>query len=129
MKIHNNVLELVANNATKQSIKNLVFAIINHVSDKYDYNGEKVNNILGILTGDALITPNNIDIDEVIKVSDWIYKNDTMTVFDSNVTKVDNITGLATVEYTYTSKADDSGTTYTSTFDISYLDNPSIVVL
>lgn len=36
MKIHNNVLELVANNATKQSIKNLVFAIINHVSDKYD---------------------------------------------------------------------------------------------
>lgn len=129
MKIHNNVLELVANNATKQSIKNLVFAIINHVSDKYDYNGEKVNNILGILTGDALITPNNIDIDEVIKVSDWIYKNDKMTVFDSNVTKVDNITGLATVEYTYSSKSDDSGTTYTSNFDISYLDNPTIVVL
>lgn len=127
MKIHNNVLELVANNATKQSIKNLVFAIINHVSDKYDYNGEKVNNILGILTGDALVTPNNIDIDEVIKVSDWIYKNDKMTVFDSNVTKVDNITGLATVEYTYTSKSDDSGTTYTSSFDISYLDNPSII--
>lgn len=129
MKIHSNVLELVANNATKQSIKNLVFAIINHVSDKYDYNGEKVNNILGILTGDALVTPNNIDIDEVIKVSDWIYKNDKMTVFDSNVTKVDNITGLATVEYTYSSKSDDSGTTYTSNFDISYLDNPSIVVL
>lgn len=129
MKIHNNVLELVANNATKQSIKNLVFAIINHVSDKYDYNGEKVNNILGILTGDALITPNNIDIDEVIKVSDWIYKNDKMTVFDSNVTKVDNITGLATVEYTYSSKSDDSGTTYTSNFDISYLDNPTIVAL
>lgn len=129
MKIHTNVLELVANNATKQSIKNLVFAIINHVSDKYDYTGEKVNNILGILTGDALIMPNNIDIDEVIKVSDWIYKNDTMTVFDSNVTKVDNITGLATVEYTYSSKSDDSGTTYTSNFDISYLDNPSIVVL
>lgn len=129
MKIHNNVLELVANNATKQSIKNLVFAIINHVSDKYDYNGEKVNNILGILTGDALITPNNIYIDEVIKVSDWIYKNDKMTVFDSNVTKVDNITGLATVEYTYSSKSDDSGTTYTSNFDISYLDNPTIVAL
>ena len=129
MKIHNNVLELVANNATKQSIKNLVFAIINHVSDKYDYNGEKVNNILGILTGDALITPINIDIDEVIKLSDWIYKNDTMTVFDSNVTKVDNITGLATVEYAYSSKSDDSGTTYTSSFDISYLDNPTIVVL
>lgn len=127
MKIHNNVLELVANNATKQSIKNLVFAIINHVSDKYDYNGEKVNNILGILTGDALITPNNIDIDEVIKISDWIYKNDKTTVFDSNVTKVDNITGLATVEYTYSSKSDDSGTTYTSNFDISYLDNPSII--
>lgn len=129
MKIHTNVLELVANNATKQSIKNLVFAIINHVSDKYDYTGEKVNNILGILTGDALIMPNNIDIDEVIKVSDWIYKNDKMTVFDSNVTKVDNITGLATVEYTYSSKSDDSGTTYTSNFDISYLDNPTIVVL
>lgn len=129
MKIHSNVLELVANNATKQSIKNLVFAIINHVSDKYDYNGEKVNNILGILTGDALVTPNNIDIDEVIKVSDWIYKNDKMTVFDSNVTKVDNITGFATVEYTYSSKSDDSGTTYTSNFDISYLDNPTIVVL
>ena len=129
MKIHSNVLELVANNATKQSIKNLIFAIINHVSDKYDYNGEKVNNILGILTGDALVTPNNIDIDEVIKVSDWIYKNDKMTVFDSNVTKVDNITGLATVEYTYSSKSDDSGTTYTSNFDISYLDNPTIVVL
>ena len=129
MKIHSNVLELVANNATKQSIKNLVFAIINHVSDKYDYTGEKVNNILGILTGDALVSPNNIDIDEVIKVSDWIYKNDKMTVFDSNVTKVDNITGLATVEYTYSSKSDDSGTTYTSNFDISYLDNPTIVVL
>lgn len=129
MKIHNNVLELVANNATKQSIKNLVFAIINHVSDKYDYNGEKVNNILGILTGDALITPNNIDIDEVIKLSDWIYKNDKMTIFDSNVTKVDNIAGLATIEYTYSSKSDESGTTYTSTFDISYLDNPTIVVL
>lgn len=127
MKIHNNVLELVANNATKQSIKNLVFAIINHVSDKYDYNGEKVNNILGILTGDALITPNDIDIYAVIDLSDWIYKNDKMTVVSSNVIKVDNITGLATVEYTYTSKSDDSDTTYTSSFDISYLDNPSII--
>lgn len=129
MKIHSNVLELVANNATKQSIKNLVFAIINHVSDEYDNNGEKVNNILGILTGDALVNPNNIDIDEVIKLTDWVYKYDEISVLDSNVIKVDNITGFATIEYTYTSKADDSGTTYTSTFDISYLDNPSIVVL
>lgn len=129
MKIHTNVLELVANNATKQSIKNLVFAIINHVSDKYDYDGKKVNNILGILTGDALITPNNIDIDEVIKLSDWVYKKDSINVINSNVIKVDNITGYATIEYTYTSKPDDSDTIYTSTFDISYLDNPSIVVL
>ena len=40
MKVNKNVLKLLAREINKDSVYNLLVAIIQHVDDKYDYNGD-----------------------------------------------------------------------------------------
>lgn len=128
MKLSKSVINVIVGSASKESVSNLINAILEHVSDKYDYNGKAINNILSILAGDKPVSINNIDMDAVKTHSDWVYKNEKMDIFDSNPIKVDNITGTVTIEYEYNSVSDESNTNYKSTFDISYLEYPDIIV-
>lgn len=125
MIINKNVLKLLAKEANKASVYNLLLAIIQHMSDKYDYNSDKVNNILGIITGNKLLNSADINLDKVMEHSDWLYKNDNYKVTSSIVEFVDNISCSVNIKYKYTNVSDKQE--YESSFDISYIDYPDII--
>lgn len=125
--INKNVLKLLAKEANKDSVYNLLFAIIQHMSNKYDHNGDKVNNILGIITGNKLISPIDINLDKVIEHSDWLYKTDNYKVTSSIVEFVDNISCSANIKYKYKYTSGSDKQEYESSFDISYIDYPDII--
>lgn len=125
MKINKNVLKLLAKEANKASVYNLLLAIIQHISDKYDHNADKVNNILGIITGNKLLNSADINLDKVMEHNDWLYKNDNYKVISSIVEFVDNISCSVNIKYKYTNVSDKQE--YESSFDISYIDYPDII--
>ena len=128
MKINNKVLRLLAKEAKTDSVYNLMSAIIQHVTDKYDYNGDKINNILGIITGDELVNPWDINLDKVIEHADWIYKNDKFKIINSIISYVDNISCLVNIKYKYKYTTNsDVKNEYDSSFDISYIEFPDII--
>ena len=128
MKVNKNVLRLLAKEAKTDSVYNLLSAVIQHVTDKYDYNGDKINNILGIITGDELVNPWDINLDKVIEHTDWRYKNDKIKIINSIISYVDNISCLVNIKYKYkyTTNSDDKNE-YESSFDISYIEFPDII--
>lgn len=128
MKLNKSVINVIVGSASKESISNLIYAIFEHVSDKYDCDGRVINNVLSILAGDKPVSINNINMDAVKTHSEWVYKNELMDIFDSNPINVDNITGIVTIEYKYNDISDESRINYTSTFDISYIDYPDIII-
>lgn len=126
MKINNKVLRLLAKEAKTDSVYNLLSAVIQHVTDKYDYNGDKINNILGIITGDELVNPWDINLDKVKEHSDWRYKNDKYKITSIVVSSIDNISCTAHIKYKYTTNSDNENE-YDSSFDISYIEFPDII--
>lgn len=126
MKINNKVLRLLAKEAKTDSVYNLLSAVIQHVTDKYDYNGDKINNILGIITGDELVNPWDINLDKVKEHSDWLYKNDKYKVTKQVVESIDNISCSAHILYKYID-ASNNENEYDSSFDISYIEFPDII--
>lgn len=129
MKINNKVLRLLAKEAKTDSIYNLLSAVIQHVTDKYDCNcnnDDKVNNILGIITGDELVNPWDINLDKVKEHSDWLYKNDKYKVTKQVVESIDNISCSDHILYKYID-ASNNEKEYDSSFDISYIEFPDII--
>lgn len=126
MKVNKNVLKLIAREANKDAIYNLLVAIIQHVEGNYDYTGIKTNNILGIILGDKLVEPTDVNLDKIIEHSDWLYKRDDYNINSTTVESIDNINCTVKIKYNYTTGSNKEE--YENYFDISYVDYPDILV-
>lgn len=127
MKLNKNVLRVLVQNAKKESIYALIESIISYV-ERFDYDGKRVNAICNILAGEPIKTVEDINMNEVIAKSDWVFNNNNQwhVIKDTfTIVSVDNINGDVIIHYEYT--IDSDNIVRHNTYTISFIDYPTIL--
>ena len=130
--INPKIFKAVLMAATKETKDLVLEALVQHISNNYDYNDNKVGHIVDILVDkNAFITPNEVNLKWVENHQDkLIYQIDKYYIKNISVDSVDNIDCTVRIKFEYLEKINEyrEDVRYTnSCTNISFIDYPEIL--
>ena len=130
--INSKIFNAVLMAATKETKDLVLKALVEHISNNYDYNDNKVGHIVDILVDkNAFVTPEKVNLKWVeANPERLIYQIDKYNIKNISVESIDNIDCTVRVKYEYLEKVnkDRGDVFYTSSYsNISFNDYPEIL--
>lgn len=118
--------------ATKETKDLVLKALVEHISNNYDYNDNKAGHIVDMLVDkNAVVTPDKVNLKWVENHQDMlIYQIDKYNIRNISVDFVDNIDCAVRIKFEYIEKVneDRENVSYTSSYsNISFTDYPEIL--
>lgn len=130
--INKNILKAVLKVASAEN-KNIVLTeLLNHISERYDYNDNKAGHVIGMLMdSNEVVTVDKFNKEYVEKnLKSLMYNCEKYNITNIRATSVDNIECTIHVEFDYIEKVNEDRGDVTPTcsyFDISFVDIPEIL--
>lgn len=118
--------------ATKETKDLVLKALVEHISNNYDYNDNKAGHIIDMLVDkNAVITPDKVNLKWVENHQDKLmYNIDKYNIRNISVDSIDNIDCTVRINFDYIKKVneDKEDVSYISSHsDISFNDYPEIL--
>lgn len=130
--INPKIFDAVLMAATKENKDALLKALVEHISNNYDYNDDKAGHIIEMLVDkNAVVTPDKVNLKWVESHPERLmYQIDKYNVKNISIDSIDNIDCTVRINFEYLEKIneDRADVSYTKSHsDISFNDYPEIL--